>query len=124
MRNLLIFVVAGIVGVAYHILRRPVTEVFYNDRDVRTKDGEIRMRYPPIAESHKIHQHLTAILGVIPHVYEISTGAKRAALKYDGTTAQPRPNTDGTTDGTAGALVAIIRRLAIRVATRPGADPE
>jgi len=91
-RNLLIFVVAAIVGVAHHIHRRPVTEVLYNVPDVRTKDGEIRMRHPPIVESYKIHQHLTVILGVIPHMYEIGTSAwlfdlnlnlKTLDLKFD-----------------------------------------
>ena len=63
-RNLLILVVVAVVGVALHVLLRPVTEV-NNVLDVGTKDGEIRMRHPSTIDSHKIRRHLAIILEVI-----------------------------------------------------------
>ena len=64
MRNLLIFAVVAVVGVALHIMRGPVTET-YSVPAARKMNGEIRMRRPPIVDSHKIRQHLTILFEVI-----------------------------------------------------------
>jgi len=63
MSNLVTFVVVAVVGVALHITRRLVTGPV-NDRDVRTRVGEIRT---VTVNVHKIRRHLAINLEVIVH---------------------------------------------------------
>ena len=66
MQNLLTFAVVVVVGVAFLIIRQPVTGL-YNDPDVRTLGGDMRMHYPLTINDHKIRRHLVTNLEVHFH---------------------------------------------------------
>ena len=67
MRNLVIFVVVAVVGVALPMARRPVTGL-YKDPDVRTVRGTMRMHHPLTANVYNIGRHPAVHLEVIVRI--------------------------------------------------------